>query len=529
MSQPVNLVFIVLDQRVDKLLAAAGYSLPAMDALASRGVTFQNHYISSAMCTASRASFFTGQHPHHTGVTDQMYYSFVRSLDPKMPNMGSVLKAMDYKTAYFGKFELDKDILAAESTVNYSDAIQSYGFDVFSAGGDIGSGPYSGFDNDPFIVGEAVRGLHGMAEEARRTGRPFFMVTSLVNPHDIMYGNANVSGEEVQQAVDPSLMPPPPSDSIYEKKWNFTLPESVGESLAAAGMPPALAEYKKGWDAWTGGIPADRPDMWTMFYNYYLNAIADVDRSLQKIVDVMDEMDLWRDTAIVFTADHGEMGGAHGGLKGKGPFAYEQNIHVPLIITHPQAKAGATCSALTSHIDLLPTFVGLSGVPDEKHPESVNSLPGRDFSALVTKPNVANAAAARDGILFNYISPGTIDAGFLLKTIGGVLKNQPTPPLSEANLNKRGFLSVAFDGRYKFGRFFAPAACNTPQTLDEILDNNDVQLFDLTNDPGETRNLALEPEKNQAQILRMNALLNELLEKEIGPNHRALLEKTLSS
>ena len=108
------------------------------------------------------------------------------------------------------------------------------------------------------------------------------MVTSLVNPHDIMYGNANVSGEEVQQAVDPSLMPPPPSDSIYEKKWDFTLPESVGESLAAAGMPPALAEYKKGWDAWTGGIPADRPDMWTIFYNYYLNAIADVDRACRR-------------------------------------------------------------------------------------------------------------------------------------------------------------------------------------------------------------------------------------------------------
>jgi arylsulfatase A-like enzyme len=212
-----------------------------MDALANRGVTFARHYISSAMCSASRASFLTGQTPQVTGVTDQMYYSFVPSLNPEMPNMGSVMKGLGYKTAYFGKFEMDKNLLAAKPTVNYSDAIQAYGFDLFSAGGDIGSEPYSGFNNDPFIAGETVRGLHSMASESRRTGQPFFMISSLVNPHDIMYGNANVAGESpVQKPVVPYAAPPPPSDSIYEKKWDFTLPPSLQESLASPGMPDAL-------------------------------------------------------------------------------------------------------------------------------------------------------------------------------------------------------------------------------------------------------------------------------------------------
>ena len=49
----------------------------------------------------------------------------------------------------------------------------------------------------------------------------------------------------------------------------------------------------------------------------------------------------------MFTADHGEMAGAHGGLKGKGPFCYEANAHVPLVIAHPAGKAGAATSALT--------------------------------------------------------------------------------------------------------------------------------------------------------------------------------------
>ncbi len=113
------------------------------------------------MCKASRASFLTGQTPHVTGVIDQMQYSCTRSLDPKMPNMGSVLKGLGYKTAYFGKFEMDKSILATESTINYTNAIQAFGFDVFNAGGDVGSEPYSGFNNDPYIAGEAVRRLFG--------------------------------------------------------------------------------------------------------------------------------------------------------------------------------------------------------------------------------------------------------------------------------------------------------------------------------------------------------------------------------
>lgn len=525
---PYNLVFVIVDQRVGRLLDAAGYSLPAMDALARRGVTFRNHYISSAMCTASRASFLTGQTPHVTGVIDQMQYSYTRSLSPELPNMGSVLKGLGYKTAYFGKFEMDKNMLVAKPSVNYSDAIQAYGFDRFSAGGDIGSEPYSGFNNDPFIVGESVRGLHSMAGEARRTGEPFFMVASLVNPHDIMYGNANVAEQPpVQKPVVPFAAPPPPGDSIYQKQWSFTLPASLSEPLEAAGMPLALSEYKKGWDSWSGTIPSDRPDMWTIFYNYYLNAIRDMDRSLMKIVDVMNEMDLWRDTVVVFTSDHGELAGAHGGIKGKGPFVYEENIHVPLIVTHPDVKGGTACDALTSHLDLLPTFVGLTGLPSEKRPPEVSTLPGRDFSSLLSHPERAHASAIRPGVLFSYVGAGTVDSAFLSSTMESLFSNKPSPPLSQADLDKRGFLSAAFDGRYKFGRFYAPAAYNTPKTLEELMENNDVQLFDLQTDPDEMKNLALEPEKNRATLLRMNALLDELIAREAGDDAGRLIEEAL--
>ena len=83
------------------------------------------------------------------------------------------------------------------------------------------------------------------------------------------------------------------------------------------------------------------------------------------------------------------------------------------------------------------------------------------------------------------------------------------------------------DGRYKLARYYAPAAFNTPQTLEEILKSNDVQLFDLQSDPDEMRNLVLDLENNRATILRMNSLLNELMAKEVGVNDGRFLPQDI--
>ena len=104
--------------------------------------------------------------------------------------------------------------------------------------------------------------------------------------------------------------------------------------------------------------------------------------------------------------------------------------------------------------------------------------------------------------------------------------HQPQPPV-QVKLDKRGFLSFVFDGRYKFARYYAPSAFNTPQTLEEILRNNDVQLFDLESDPEEMHNLVLQPEKNRATILRMNQLLNDLMAKEVGVNDGRFLPQDI--
>jgi hypothetical protein len=103
---------------------------------------------------------------------------------------------------------------------------------------------------------------------------------------------------------------------------------------------------------------------------------------LQQIVSALNDLDLWKDTVVIFTADHGEMTGAHGGIKREGPLCYEANADVPLIIAHPKGKPGSTTSALTSHLDLLPMSFGLTGLSESSRPQTLRALPGHDFSPL---------------------------------------------------------------------------------------------------------------------------------------------------
>jgi arylsulfatase len=147
---------------------------------------------------------------------------------------------------------------------------------------------------------------------------------------------------------------------------------------------------------------------------------------------------------------------------------------------------------------------------------AVKGLPGHDFSALLADPERASITAVRSGVLFDYVGVSTVDGDFLRTTMDNLVFRKSTPPLTQAKLNKRGFPYVAFDGRYKFARYYAPSAFNTPRTLEEIFKHNDVQVFDLQNDPDEMDNLALVPEKNRETILRMNQLTNDLIAKKVG-------------
>jgi arylsulfatase len=293
--------------------------------------------------------------------------------------------------------------------------------------------------------------------------------------------------------------------------------------MNAPGRPPAHGEFLKVWDYVLGHIPLEE-DRWRRFSDFYINSIRTMDLQIANLLQELDALGLADRTMIVFTSDHGELGGAHG-LHGKGPFAYEENIHIPLMISHPDVQGGQSCKALSSHIDIVPTLLSLAGVSSSAKGEFAGrDLPGKDLMPVLGNAAAADVHAAREGILFTYSCLSTNDAGLFAVAGDAIAAGKSPIEVAKASgftpdLKKRGSVRTVFDGRYKFSRYFSPVDRNKPRNLTELYKVNDVELFDLHADPSETVNLAAEREKNSDLIATMSGKLETLIKAEIGDDN----------
>ncbi len=118
-----------------------------------------------------------------------------------------------------------------------------------------------------------------------------------------------------------------------------------------------------------------------------------------------------------------------------------------------------------------------------------------------------SADSVRDASLFCFEMLSFSAVNFVTDDKGNVTR--------ELQLDNRGMVRGITTGKYKFVRYFRPQDFNTPKTLDELFEHNDVQLFDLEADPEELVNLAADPEANKELILEMNDLLNKMISQEI--------------
>jgi arylsulfatase len=254
--------------------------------------------------------------------------------------------------------------------------------------------------------------------------------------------------------------------------------------------------------------------------------VRDADRNIETVLAELDASGLADRTIVIFTADHGDMDGAHQ-LHAKGAVAYREQNNVPLIVVHPAYSGGKECKAITSHLDLAPTVVGLTGVRSEQRPASIRSLPGKDFSALLAAPDRAPVDAVRDAMLFNYNMFAYLDGEYLEKVVafmaqGGNPKDAASSGI-RPDMMKRGAVRSVYDGRYVFSRYFSPKQHNRPATLEDLYRVNDVELFDTETDPLEMVNLAADRARSGELVLAMSEKLNRLIDSEVGEDRGAML------
>src|SRR6516225_6765731 len=153
----------------------------------------------------------------------------------------------------------------------------------------------------------------------------------------------------------------PPQNDIYLAQWDVPLPATRRQPLDAPGRPRAHLEYQATQDILLGQWP-NEDRRWRVLQNYYFNCIRDCDSHLVRLLEELKANDLDKSTIVVFTADHGELGGAHQ-MRGKGANAYKEQQHVPLMILHSAYPGGEITKAVSSQVDLAPTVLALTGKP----------------------------------------------------------------------------------------------------------------------------------------------------------------------
>jgi len=436
MAKRPSILGILTDHTSAAAVASPDCRTPNLDALAAGGIRFDRYYTVNAICSPARASLLTGLYPSAHGVWDCTHTQRPEWVDLRTGRcrcFSHRLAAAGYRNAYFGKWHVEQ-----------SNRLEDFGWHEYELECSRGRGePVPGTElvlshpgYRPYRIAAIADGprTHPAFDRAidflchrTRPDEPFCCLVSTAEPHD-------------------PYVPPRPFFEQYDLE-RVPLPASLGDELV--GRPEIVRRLQEVWRPL-------RPDQWRRIIASYWAVVGFLDHEVGRLLEALAASGRDADTIVFFTADHGDMMGAHGLLtKGIGT-PYEPVYNVPLVFRLPAGRprgeggaslarepAGASRDGNRSHVlsavDLAPTLLDLCGL------EPPPGTHGRSFRAVLAGTAAAtewqDAYAEFFGQRFLYTQ------------------------------------RIVWHGRWKF--VFNPGG------IDE--------LYDLESDPGECRNLAADP------------------------------------
>lgn len=375
-----NVLLITCDQWRGDCLSAVGHPsvrTPHVDAFARDAVLFRNHFAGAAPCAPARACLYTGLY--------QMNNRVCRNgtpLDMRHDTLALALRRGGYEPTLFGYTDT-----AADPRQHAPDdpALTTYegvlpGFSVRA---------YLPEDQKPWLSWLASRG-HDVAAGSPAIHRPSGFDAQRATSAPPIYASDEtetsfMAGEFLrwlgeQDAERPwcahlsFIRPHPPF--VVPEPWNTLHAPGNGPAFhrrasreAEAALHPYIA-YWQAHDRMASFLPgADglvrnwSDDSLATIRAVYYGMIAEVDAQLGRLFTALKSGGWWDDTLIVLTSDHAEMMGDHG-LLGKGGF-FDQSYHIPLMIRDPRRPSvfGTQVDAFTSAVDVMPTLLDLAGAP----------------------------------------------------------------------------------------------------------------------------------------------------------------------
>lgn len=350
-----NVIYILADQWRSTAFGYAGNNqvkTPHIDSFSREAVIFKNCVSVCPICTPYRAALMTGRYPTSTGMfTNDLY------LPEKELCMAEIFKKAGYSTAYYGKWHLD-----GHGRFNNVQPYRRQGFDYWKASEC--SHEYNHmlyYENDdpevkywkqysPFAIEEDAEKY---LEKVSKDENPFLLFISLATPHF----SKDQAPEKYQEMYPPSQL---------------KLPENA--------------------------VTDNFPNIKQELQHYYAHCTA-TDEAIGRLISKIKALELFDNSIIIFTSDHGEMMGSHGVRPREKQVAWDEAAKVPFLIRYPHIGGNAgkeTFTPITTP-DILPTMLSLAHVPIP------GTIEGKDVAAVIKNP----AKQIDRAVLFMSVYPTT--------------------------------------------------------------------------------------------------------------------------
>ena len=327
-ARPNVLVILTDDQRWDAM-SCAGHRLlktPNIDRLAAEGARFANMFVTTSLCSPSRASILSGLYAHRHGVLN----NFTEYPD-SLPSYPKRLREAGYETAYFGKWHMGE-----------TNGMPRTGFDFWMS--HKGQGNY--FGNEWNINGRTqymagyyttVVTEHALEWLNRKHEKPFLLIVGEKAPH----GGPIQPEPKYEHAFDSSPIAKPANHDAWKD-----------------GKPAWLAQSFPTWHG--AGGPLYNYHDYDKFVRAYLGTLLSVDDSVGLIYSALRQSGQLDNTVVIYTSDNGFALGEHGRVDKR--TMYEESLRVPLLVRYPPlARPGTVIPEMVLSLDLAPSIIDLCG------------------------------------------------------------------------------------------------------------------------------------------------------------------------